>query len=582
MGTSPTTADVVQLIAAWGGGLDPGVLHGLRQLDVDTLMRAVTTTVTELLGTVAERAAADDAGASMLVERAVALARSGQMTTAAAVAGPLIERAGLSPSVRAALLQTTVLTLSSAAAVADIDVVVEAIDRSLYPPTALRRLASTHQFAHVLCGDRAARVEALAADVQPEVTAATGTLPLVMRSIGLMIAADGEQAVEVAERAADGYRELATRSAHELASVDVWPARFRYFTYGRDDARHHLAAWQQRTATSGQAWVDPAHRTNSATIALAFGEIDDAAAGCDAAVEIAEQTGYGWVSWAVGIRARIDVLRGDLDAAQQRVEAFQASHRPDSLGLHVIGLAAVEVAAGRGRPIDHRAVWSLARQEDNRLWQLLCGLDLARIGRRLDADVQPLLRELAELDSTPALRHVPEFARASLHGDAEAAAAAAERCRRTFSVVDAARLAADAAVLAARDDRALARRLGTMAVEQLTALGAGSESRNVRSELRDHGVSLGVRGTRRRPTTGWEALTATESKIVAMVAEGMTGPEIGRQLYISPRTVQTHVSSALKKLGLANRLELVTAYTSRTAPSGWSHRTRDGGRGGAS
>lgn len=564
MVVSPTTADVVQLISAWGGGVDASVVQGLERLDVDTLMRAFTTTLTDLLGTVADRTADDDPEASLLVERAVALAKSGQMSTAAAVAEPLIERAGLSPSVRAALLQTTVLTLSSAALVADVDRVVGAVDPSLYPPAYLRRLAYSHQFAHVLGGDPTARTAALAADVQPEVTPATGTLPLVMRSIGLMVAGDGEQAVEVAELVAHGYRELAKRSPHELASVDIWPARFRYFTYGRHDARRHVEAWQRRTAASGQAWVDPSHRTNSATIALAFGEVDDAVAGYDAAVAAAEQTRNGWISWAVGARARIDVLRGDLDAAERRVGSFRATSRPDSLGLHIIDLVEAELTAGRGRSADHLSAWSIARGEDNCLWQLLCGLDLVRVGRRVDAEVQPILRHLAELEATPALRHVPAFARAVLRRDVEAAVAAAERCRNTFSVVDAARLVGDAAMLAARSDRIMARQLGSAAVGQLTALGASAESRNVRSELRNHGVSLGARGKRHRATAGWDALTATESQIAAMVADGMTGPEIGRQLFISPRTVQTHVSNTLKKLGLTNRLELVNAYSSRT------------------
>ena len=74
-----------------------------------------------------------------------------------------------------------------------------------------------------------------------------------------------------------------------------------------------------------------------------------------------------------------------------------------------------------------------------------------------------------------------------------------------------------------------------------------------------------MRGKRTRPTTGWDALTATETTIAALVADGLTGPEIGRQLYVSPRTVQTHVSSILRKLGLANRLELVSAHRSREA-----------------
>jgi hypothetical protein len=51
-----------------------------------------------------------------------------------------------------------------------------------------------------------------------------------------------------------------------------------------------------------------------------------------------------------------------------------------------------------------------------------------------------------------------------------------------------------------------------------------------------------------------------------MVADGLTGPEIARQLYTSPAPSRP-TSHTLKKLGLTNRLELDNAYTSR--PQRW-------------
>ena len=58
---------------------------------------------------------------------------------------------------------------------------------------------------------------------------------------------------------------------------------------------------------------------------------------------------------------------------------------------------------------------------------------------------------------------------------------------------------------------------------------------------------------RRRPATGWEALTDTELKVVRLVAERLTNPEIAERMFISRRTVQTHVSHALAKLGVDSR-----------------------------
>ena len=53
-----------------------------------------------------------------------------------------------------------------------------------------------------------------------------------------------------------------------------------------------------------------------------------------------------------------------------------------------------------------------------------------------------------------------------------------------------------------------------------------------------------------------EALTPSELKVAQLVAEGLTNPQIGARLFISRRTVQTHVSHSLAKLGAASRSEL--------------------------
>ena len=51
------------------------------------------------------------------------------------------------------------------------------------------------------------------------------------------------------------------------------------------------------------------------------------------------------------------------------------------------------------------------------------------------------------------------------------------------------------------------------------------------------------------------SLTDRESQVLELVARGMTNPQIGRELFISPKTVSIHVSSMLAKLGVANRTE---------------------------
>ncbi len=51
-------------------------------------------------------------------------------------------------------------------------------------------------------------------------------------------------------------------------------------------------------------------------------------------------------------------------------------------------------------------------------------------------------------------------------------------------------------------------------------------------------------------------LTARELEVVQLIAAGCSNDEIARQLFVSPRTVHTHVSSALRKTGCSNRTEL--------------------------
>jgi len=67
-----------------------------------------------------------------------------------------------------------------------------------------------------------------------------------------------------------------------------------------------------------------------------------------------------------------------------------------------------------------------------------------------------------------------------------------------------------------------------------------------------------ARGSRRRPSTGWDSLTPAELEVVRLVADGLSNPEIGRRLFMSRGTVKAHLSHVYAKLGVANRTELAT------------------------
>ncbi len=77
-----------------------------------------------------------------------------------------------------------------------------------------------------------------------------------------------------------------------------------------------------------------------------------------------------------------------------------------------------------------------------------------------------------------------------------------------------------------------------------------------------------ARGERKRPSLGWESLTPTEERVVALAAEGLTNPQIGERLFVSRGTVKVHLAHVFSKLGVSTRAELAAEATRRTGRRG--------------
>jgi DNA-binding CsgD family transcriptional regulator len=65
------------------------------------------------------------------------------------------------------------------------------------------------------------------------------------------------------------------------------------------------------------------------------------------------------------------------------------------------------------------------------------------------------------------------------------------------------------------------------------------------------------RGQRKRPASGWQSLTPAERDVARSVCEGLANKDIATRLFVSPRTVQAHLTHIYTKLGIASRVQLV-------------------------
>ena len=73
------------------------------------------------------------------------------------------------------------------------------------------------------------------------------------------------------------------------------------------------------------------------------------------------------------------------------------------------------------------------------------------------------------------------------------------------------------------------------------------------------------RGERKRPASGWASLTPTERDVARLVGEGLGNKDIAARLFVSPRTVESHLTHAYTKLGISSRVQLAQEVGRRTA-----------------
>jgi ATP/maltotriose-dependent transcriptional regulator MalT len=276
-----------------------------------------------------------------------------------------------------------------------------------------------------------------------------------------------------------------------------------------------------------------------------------------------------------GIAAVIAFHRGDSDSARRHLTSAEPSAQ--QIGNHVVSsltlahCLAYEVA---GQPDEALAVLidRVVRdaEELDEIEDLIP--DAARLAARTGnaeaaADIVEQAAILARRSQVPHRLGAEAYCRGLLEHDPFLLQHAADRYREAGRpLLRAKALEAAAVAFAEQDDRDAARSAFTRANELYDRLGANWDRAHLSAQLRRCGLRLGPRAKHRQAETGWESLTPTETKIAGMVAEGLSNPQIATTLVVSRRTVETHVSSIFRKLGMRSRIELVREGRMPTQP----------------
>jgi DNA-binding CsgD family transcriptional regulator len=199
------------------------------------------------------------------------------------------------------------------------------------------------------------------------------------------------------------------------------------------------------------------------------------------------------------------------------------------------------------------------------------GPDLVRMAlaagdRDRAAQVTDEVARLAKAEDVASHRGAARRCQGLLDGDPEPLIAAVDDYTRTSRLPMVALAAEDAAIALARTGGVGgARPFLDRALVTFEGIGAARDVARVEARMRALGVRRGVRGPRVRPRTGWASLTPTERTVVDLVAEGLSNPQVAGRMFLSRRTVQTHLAHVFGKLDITSRAELAAEAARRAA-----------------
>ena len=196
-------------------------------------------------------------------------------------------------------------------------------------------------------------------------------------------------------------------------------------------------------------------------------------------------------------------------------------------------------------------------------WRSVASVALAQLGEeeRALALAQEELR-LAEDLGTPRALGIAQRA-VALAGPAEQRVPMLEAAVATFergsARLELARVTCElGAELRRRGERSAAREVLRRAYALATECGGTALANRTRDELSRSGARL-----IREPASGVEALTPSEVRVAELAAEGLTNREVAQALFVSEKTVETHLGRVYRKLGIKSRHALPSALADR-------------------
>jgi DNA-binding CsgD family transcriptional regulator/tetratricopeptide (TPR) repeat protein len=326
----------------------------------------------------------------------------------------------------------------------------------------------------------------------------------------------------------------------------------------------------------GVSWQSVTYQTVRVFQRYVAGSWDDALAEIEASGAIADESGDPYtrrlmLSVLSLIRLHRNDVTGAIEAADTAVRLQpEGSARYRTQWAPWARALALE-AGGQITAAFHELarVWDDCARLGRDLEYPMFGPDLVRLalaaGDRTRADeVCDALANVADMNDVPSLTGAALRCRGLADDDPEKLGIAAHYYTAGPRVLDAALTNEETGVAYLRHGQAQrGRPFLDDAAQIYEGLDASRDIARIEATLRAAGVRRGRKGSRRRPERGWASLTPTEQTVARLVAEGLSNPQIGRRLYVSHRTVQTHLAHIFTKLQIASRVQLTAEVTRR-------------------